>query len=77
MVDPNKSYRECTDDELREMLVEWEQRCSVAAGWSSAYFSAKQIATVCSEARRRGLSGFKNSFPITRGAIEQTAGKES
>jgi hypothetical protein len=64
MVDPNKSYRECTDGELLEMLGEWEGRCAKAAGWSSAYFSAKQIEAVCSEALRRGLGGFKNNYPI-------------
>ena len=67
MVDPNKSYHECTNDELREMLAVWTERCEQAPGWSSAYFSAKQIAAVCAEARKRGLDNFVNKFPITFG----------
>jgi hypothetical protein len=67
MVDPNKSYRECDDGDLKEMLAEWTQRCAQAPGWASAYFSAKQIEAVCREARSRGLGGFVNNFPIVVG----------
>jgi hypothetical protein len=64
-LDLNKVYREHSDDELKEILIEWTKRCETAPGWSSAYFSATQIETVCREAKRRGLRGFENRHPIT------------
>ena|SRR6267154_2781315 len=55
-----------TDDELRAELATCEQRVEQAAGWPSAFESAKMLKKVVAEGNRRGL-GFVNKFPIQKG----------
>lgn len=61
-----KPYREMTDAELAQAGCEWAARVEGAGGWSSAYFSAKQLESICANANYRGL-GFVNPYPIKRG----------
>lgn len=63
----DKPFQEMTDDELRQEQTTWEKYVETAAGWSSAYFAAKTLKSVCAEGNRRGLN-FENKFPITVGA---------
>ena len=51
----NKSYKDMTDAELEAAHLYWAVYVEEAAGWSSAYYAAKQLAHVCSEGQARGL----------------------
>jgi hypothetical protein len=62
----DKPYHQMTDAELALAGCEWAARVEGAGGWSSAYFSAKQVEAICAIANRRGL-GFVNPYPIKRG----------
>lgn len=61
-----KSYREMSDEELRDAHREWEQRVRTAPGWSSAHFSACQLREVVREGARRGLE-LENRYPVVIG----------
>lgn len=69
----DKSYRDMTDDELREAMAEWGCNVENAYGFSSAYFAAKQCAVIEKEAKRRNETRLKrssyvdieNRWPIT------------
>jgi len=62
----DKPYREMTDDELREAHLQWSANVANATGWSSAYFSAKQLEAICKEGDRRAM-GLVNEYPIKVG----------
>lgn len=51
-----------TDDELRAELLVSEKRVEDAAGWASAFESAKMLKIVVREGNNRGL-GFVNKYP--------------
>lgn len=61
-----KPYREMTDAELAQAGLKWAVRVEQASGWAGAYFSAKQLESICAQANYRGL-GFVNPYPIKRG----------
>lgn len=54
----NRPYVEMTDSELASELREWESLVESAAGWSSAYFAARQCEAIERTAQFRG-------FPLT------------
>lgn len=61
-----KHYQEMTDGELTLAMEEWGKRVDSAAGWTSAYFAAKQCASIEREAKVRRIS-IENRWPIRRG----------
>lgn len=63
----NKDYSKMTDDELRKAHIYWSGCVEEAAGWASAYESAKQLKYVCAEGAKRSL-GMTNPYPIRFGS---------
>lgn len=65
-VPPNTPYRAMTDTVLRAEYEHWLQKCESAPGFSSAYFSAQQLAEICAVAQERGFQ-WENKYKIKRG----------
>lgn len=59
----NKMSSDMTDAELVAAHQYWSASVEEAAGWASAYFSAKQLQHVCAEGKKRGLA-MTNPYPI-------------
>lgn len=50
-----KPYHLMNDEELEAARAHWTENCADAVGWPSAYFSARQLESICRTGRERGF----------------------